>query len=37
MEGIFHRGGFLKTRASWYTLGGEDETGGGIGDEGGRS
>ena len=34
MEGIFHRGGFLKTRASWYTLGGEDETGGGIGDEG---
>ena len=33
MEGIFHRGGFLKTRASWYTLGGEDDTGGGIGDE----
>ncbi len=34
MEGIFHRGGFLRTRASWYTLGGEGETGGGIGDEG---
>lgn len=34
MEGIFHRGGFLKTRASWYTLGGEGETGGGIGDDG---
>jgi poly-gamma-glutamate system protein len=34
MEMFFRRSRFIRTPASWYTLGGDGETGGGIGDEG---